>query len=137
MFRESQALTKGIFALERNEGLFIHTVKRRGPYDRSHGLATSRDFKQWKDYGLIFHADELDQKLGHMRIKAYLADPTRLLPVPEHPARYTVDVYNFAVFRYEGFTSGCRPCTTASPIDLRLGWTTPSSTCCSSPAAAT
>jgi len=74
MFRESQALTKGIFALERNEGLFIHTVKRRGPYDRSHGLATSRDFKQWKDYGLIFHADELDQKLGHMRIKAYLGD---------------------------------------------------------------
>ena len=55
---------EGNFSYSEQEGLFIHTVKRSGPYGRSLALATSIDFEHWDDYGLVFHADELDQEMG-------------------------------------------------------------------------
>ena len=94
------------FSLDQKDHQFLVTVKIGGPYGRSHGVATSKDFEHWTNHGLIFHADDLDQKLGRERIKAYLADPTRLGPLPEHQANYTVDVYNFGLFRYEGLYIG-------------------------------
>ena len=85
---------------------FLLTTKCRGPNGRSHSLGTSKDFENWTNHGLIFHADGMDQELGRERIKTYLADPTRVGSVPEHEADYTVDVYNFGLFRYEGLYVG-------------------------------
>jgi len=93
-------------SLDEREHLFLLTLKTGGPHGRSVGLATTRDFKRWKNHGLIFHADDLDQKLGRENIKVRLADPT-LEPIRyNNPAVYNVDVYNMGVFRYEGLYVG-------------------------------
>ncbi len=97
---------EGNFSFSEKEGLFILTVKRGGPYDRSVCLATSTDFQNWTDHGLIFHADELDQELGRENIKARLADSHLQQPFHNDPAVYNVDVYNMGVFRYEGLYIG-------------------------------
>ena len=94
------------FSFDEKGHLFILTVKIGTQHGRSVGLATSKDFEHWTNHGLIFHADDIDQKHGRERIKAYLADPTRLGPFPKHQADYMVDVYNFGLFRYEGLYIG-------------------------------
>ena len=97
---------EGNFSYDEKGGLFIHTVKRDGPHGRAVALATSRDFERWKDYGLIFHADERDQRLGRRTIRARLAD--RALKQTEYdvPEFYSVQVYNMGVFCYEGIYIG-------------------------------
>lgn len=97
---------EGNFSYDEQEGLFLHTIKRRGPYGRAVCLATSRDFQHWEDHGLIFHADEKDQELGHQNIRARLANPQWLPLRYNDPAVYNVDVYNMGVFRYEGYYLG-------------------------------
>ena len=66
---------EGNFSYDPSEGLFIHSVKRGGPFGRSVAIATSWDFKTWNDYGVVFHADELDQEIGKRRIAERLANP--------------------------------------------------------------
>ena len=94
------------FSFNPAEGLFIHTVKRGGKYGRSVALATSRDFKNWTDYGLIFQSDDLDQKLGVENIKARLANASLRPPFHNDPNVYRVDVYNMGAFYYEGIYIG-------------------------------
>ena len=94
------------FSFNPAEGLFIHTVKRGGKYGRSVALATSRDFKNWTDYGLIFQSDDLDQKLGVENIKARLADASLRPPFHNNPKVYRVDVYNMGAFYYDGIYIG-------------------------------
>ncbi|UCH35850.1 MAG: hypothetical protein JSV65_05715 [Armatimonadota bacterium] len=86
--------------------LFIATPKVGGPYGRSVALATSADFENWTDYGLVFHADDLDQELGRQNIEARLGNPGLLQPFYNDPAVYNVDVYNMGVFCYEGVYIG-------------------------------
>ena len=86
--------------------LFILTVKVSGPHGRSVGLATSKDFQSWTNHGLIFHADEEDQKRGRANIKAWLSDPALQQPLRNTPEVYNVDVYNMGLFRYEGLYIG-------------------------------
>ena len=94
------------FSLDLENRLYVATIKRSGPYGRSVYLTTSEDFENWSTPELMFHADEEDQELGHERITSRLADPTRLMPIPDHPPDYTVDVYNMGTFRYEGLYIG-------------------------------
>ena len=108
-----QSDDEGNFSYDPDRRLFIHTVKRRGTppknrdlWVRAHALLTSRDFKTWKDHGLVFEADALDQTLGPRTIRSRLADPTVQHPRHHNPEDYFVDVYNFAVFRYEGLYIG-------------------------------
>ena len=106
-----QSFDESNFSYNPKEGLFIHTVKRGGPHGRSVGLATSRDFENWTDYGddvygVVFHADDLDQHLGELRIEARFADPTQHHPCYDIPSTYNVDVYNMSVFRYESLYIG-------------------------------
>ncbi len=101
-----QSSDEGNFSLDVRNGLFIHTVKRGGTFGRSVAVATSRDFKTWKDYGVVFQADERDQELGRERIKKRMADPTFHHPPYDDPSVYNVDVYNMGVFRYEGLYIG-------------------------------
>ena len=105
-------------SLDERDHMFLLTAKRGGPFGRSVYLLTSRDFENWRDRGLIFHADELDQKLGRENIKARLADPT-LEPLSRNdPAKYNVDVYNMGVFRYESLYIGMPAMYHATGADL-------------------
>jgi len=100
---------------DRKQKAFIATLKRGGPFGRSHGIWTSQDFANWKDTGVLFHADELDQKLGRENIKARRADSKLQIQRPlwdirdsykGHTAEHKVDVYNIGLFRYEGLYIG-------------------------------
>ncbi len=97
---------EGNFTYDPTEGLFIHTVKRSGPFGRSVAAATSRDFTNWTDLGVVFHADEQDQQLGREHIKARFADANLHHPPYNDPNVYNVDVYNMGVFRYGGLYIG-------------------------------
>jgi len=97
---------EGNFSYDPRERLFIHTVKRGGKYGRSVAIATSRDFKNWTDYGIVFQADQRDQELGVKNIQARLADNTLQQTLTNDPSVYHVDVYNMGVFRYEGLYIG-------------------------------
>ena len=97
---------EGNFSYDPQEGLFIHSVKRSGPFGRAVAIATSRDFKTWRDYGVVFHADELDQEAGGKNIQARAADPTLQQALYDAPRVHKVDVYNMGVFHYEGIYIG-------------------------------
>ncbi len=81
---------------------FIATVKQGTKHGRSVFLTTSKDFEKWTKPELIFHSDELDQKLGSENIKARFANPLKQHARSNDPSIYKVDVYNMGVFRYEG-----------------------------------
>lgn len=97
------------FSFDERNHQFIATVKVNGPYGRSHALTTSRDFAQWTEPVLVFHADADDQELAKEVIAQHVGDPTRQPPVFVHPEEWATDVYNFAISRYEsryiGFAS--------------------------------
>ena len=97
------------FSFDEENHLFIATVKVSGPHGRSHALTTSNDFEHWTEPELVFHADELDQRLARQVISQRLANPMLQQPVSNHPEEHAVDVYNFAISRYEsryiGFAS--------------------------------
>lgn len=97
---------EGNFSYDPQGGLFIHSVKRGGPFGRAVAIAVSRDFKTWDDYGVVFHADERDQEAGGRNIQARAADPTVQQVLYEAPQSHKVDVYNMGVFRYEGIYIG-------------------------------
>jgi hypothetical protein len=97
---------EGNFSYDPNEGLFIHTVKRGGPFGRSVAVATSRDFKTWRDYGVVFHADERDQEIGRRRIAERFANPMLKQTEYNTPQHYSVQIYNMGVFHYEGVYIG-------------------------------
>lgn len=97
---------EGNFSYDPEKGLFIHSVKRGGPFGRSVAIATSRDFQSWDDYGVVFQADEVDQQAGHRHIQARAADPTLQQVLYEAPQSHKVDVYNMGVFHYEGMYVG-------------------------------
>ncbi|MCA9010723.1 MAG: hypothetical protein KDB01_13320 [Planctomycetaceae bacterium] len=97
---------EGNFSYDPEEGLFIHSVKRGGPFGRSVAIATSRDFRTWLDYGVVFHADPKDQELGGRNIQARTADLTLQQPFYNAPQAHNVDVYNMGVFHYEGIYVG-------------------------------
>ena len=82
--------------------MFIATLKTGGPYGRSHAIWTSQDFEKWTNLGVVFHADEKDQRLARLNIEARLADPQLQQPVYNVPDRYNADIYNLGIFRYEG-----------------------------------
>ena len=95
------------FSYDPQSGRFLLTVKIGGPYGRSVGLATSEDFENWTNHGLVFHADDKDQQVGRQAIEARLTDPNFLPPYNKpDPAVFNVDVYNMGIFRYEGLYIG-------------------------------
>ena len=93
-------------SLDHTNRTFIATLKRSGPFGRSHSIWTSTDFVHWKDTRALFHADEEDQRLARQNIAARLADPALQQPVRHNPADYNADIYNLAIFRYAGIYIG-------------------------------
>jgi hypothetical protein len=101
-----QSSDEGNFSFDADQGLSIHTVKRSGKYGRAVALATSKDFENWVDLGLVFQTDDIDQELGKKHIAKRRADSTLQQNFHDHPQIYNVDVYNMGVFRYEGLYIG-------------------------------
>ena len=97
------------FSFDERKHLFIATVKVPGPFGRSHALTVSEDFEHWTEPEMVFHADEEDQVQARQIIADRLSDPLLQQPVFNHPEEHAVDVYNFAISRYEsryiGFAS--------------------------------
>ncbi|MBI2193970.1 MAG: hypothetical protein HYU36_18490 [Planctomycetes bacterium] len=93
-------------SLDLSTHTFLATVKQTGTHGRSVHLSTSHDFEHWTNHGLIFHADDRDQELGHKAIERRFASPALQQPAYNIPATYNVDVYNMVVFRYEGLLLG-------------------------------
>ncbi len=87
---------------DEDKRLFIAAVKRVGPYGRSWYLLTSDDFAHWREHGLIFHADQIDQENGAERLQRFFDDPAYMTPIFNRPAEWRTDVYNFPIFPYEG-----------------------------------
>jgi hypothetical protein len=88
------------------EHRFIVSLKRGGKYGRSHAITTSPDFQLWSEPVLAIEADDLDQELGRLHIDEFLATPNAdyLRPFPNTTDWHwqNIDIYNAAVFRYEG-----------------------------------
>jgi len=91
---------------DRTQKTFIATLKRNGPFGRSHAIWTSQDFTNWKDTGSLFHADEKDQQLARKNIAVRLANSALQQPIKNDPEDYNADIYNFGVFRYAGLYIG-------------------------------
>jgi hypothetical protein len=85
---------------------FILTVKHPGPFGRSVYLSLSPDFEHWTKPELIYHADAQDQVLGEKYIREVEADARMWRPTVNEPRAYNVEIYNMAVFRYEGLYIG-------------------------------
>ncbi|MEE3373196.1 MAG: hypothetical protein VX346_27930 [Planctomycetota bacterium] len=101
-----QSFDEGNFSYAPKQGLFIHTVKRKGTYGRALALASSRNFVDWHDLGIVFQSDERDQTLARQHIAARFADAGLHHPPYRDPSVYNVDVYNMGVFYYEGVYLG-------------------------------
>src|SRR5262245_43665085 len=77
--------TGGSLRYDPGHGTFIQTVTRGGKYGRSVAIATSRDFKSWTDLGVVFRADELNQKLGGETIRGRLTGEFRIMHGGKEP----------------------------------------------------
>ena len=97
---------EGNFSYAPTQGLFVHTVKRKGTYGRALALASSHNFVDWEDMGVVFQSDDRDQALGREHIDARFSDTGLSHPPYRDPAVYNVDVYNMGVFQYEGVYVG-------------------------------
>ena len=86
---------------DETEDLFISTIKHRTYYGRSFFLSTSKDFENWTEQELIFHADQTDQENGFERLQKFFDDDRYLTPVRNRPEEWRTDIYHFPVFRYE------------------------------------
>jgi hypothetical protein len=79
---------------------------------RQWGIRTSHDFRTWAPLQttagskIVFAADKLDQEMGRKRLAKLFADPNKVHPIVNNPEEYMTDVYEFAVFPYEGLYLG-------------------------------
>ena len=85
---------------------FILTVKHPGPFGRSVYLSLSKDFEHWSEPELIYHADAQDQLLGAEYMREVASNPRMWRPTINKPEEYNVEIYNMAVFPYEGLYLG-------------------------------
>ena len=85
---------------------YLMTVKHNGPFGRSVYLTLSKDFEHWSDPELIYYADAPDQRLGEEHIRKLEANPRMWRPTINTPGEYNVEIYNMAVFVYEGLYVG-------------------------------
>ena len=85
---------------------YILTVKHKGPFGRSVYLSLSKDFENWSKPELIYHADAQDQVLGAQYMREVAANPRMWRPMINQPEEYNVEIYNMAVFPYEGLYIG-------------------------------
>lgn len=96
-------------SFDNKTGEFIYSVKRFAHSGRAIAIATTTDFyaSQWTDLGIVFQADEEDQRLGRLEIQARLNDSSLKQPFAKPKSSdFHVDVYNMGVFKYESVYMG-------------------------------
>jgi len=88
-------------------GQFIFSLRTKDANGRrAVNLSTSKDFVQWSEPKLIYHADQRDQEIGKRWLKRHLADPAKRKPFVNDPRQWNTQVYNMAIFDYEGIYIG-------------------------------
>ncbi len=88
-------------------GQFVFALRTKDANGRrAVALSTSKDFVRWSAPKLIYQADPHDQELARQWLKRHLADPTRRKPLVNDPNQWNAQVYNMAVFPYEGIYIG-------------------------------
>ena len=85
---------------------FIASVKLHTEWGRSVYLSTSKDFMEWSDPKLIFHADEIDNENRIKRIQFAADHPEYLAPPVIEDRGYTAQVYQMAIMPYQGIYIG-------------------------------
>ena len=85
---------------------FIASVKLHTEWGRSVYLSTSKDFIEWSDPKLIFHADEIDNENRIKRIQFAVDHPEYLAPPVIEDRGYTAQVYQMAIMPYQGIYIG-------------------------------
>ena len=85
---------------------FIASVKLHTEWGRSVYLSTSKDFMEWSDPKLIFHADEIDNENRIKRIQFAVDHPEYLAPPVIEDKGYTALVYQMAIMPYQGIYIG-------------------------------
>ena len=85
---------------------FIASVKLHTEWGRSVYLSTSKDFMEWSDPKLIFHADEIDNENRIKRIQFAVDHPEYLAPPVIEDKGYTAQVYQMAIMPYQGIYIG-------------------------------
>ena len=85
---------------------FIASVKLHTEWGRSVYLSTSKDFMEWSDPKLIFHADEIDNENRIKRIQFAVDHPEYLAPPVIEDRGYTAQVYQMAIMPYQGIYIG-------------------------------
>ena len=85
---------------------FIASVKLHTEWGRSVYLSTSKDFMEWSDPKLIFHADEIDNQNRIKRIQFSVDHPEYLAPPVIEDRGYTAQVYQMAIMPYQGIYIG-------------------------------
>jgi hypothetical protein len=85
---------------------YLAYVKQPTEWGRSVWLAESQDFQNFTTPQLVFHADETDRHNRKVRIRQILADPAYAPPPLVDGTDYIAEVYQMAVFPYEGLYIG-------------------------------
>ena len=117
---------EGFLIYDELSGRFVFTLRAMhdagfGP-QRAVNISTSKDFVEWTDPVLMFAADARDQELGADWLRRFTADRAYRQPLVNDPEQYNTQVYNMAVFPYEGIYLGMPTMFRTSGTSRRVPW---------------
>ena len=117
---------EGFLIYDELSGRFVFSL--RSIHDAGFGgqravnISTSRDFVEWTDPVLMFAADARDQELGARWLRRITADRAYRQPLVNDPEQYNTQVYNMAVFPYEGIYLGMPTMFRTSGTSRQVPW---------------
>jgi hypothetical protein len=117
---------EGFLIYDELSGRFVFTLRvmRDSGFGRQRAvnISTSKDFVEWTDPILMFAADARDQELGAEWLQRFTSDPAYRQPLVNDPDQYNTQVYNMAVFPYEGIYLGMPTMFRTSGTSTRVPW---------------
>ncbi|MDP6110999.1 MAG: hypothetical protein QGG53_03945 [Planctomycetota bacterium] len=94
------------FFFDETTGNYVALVKRGTVWGRSVFLETSKDFIEWKNHGVVMHADQTDWDNRSRRIRQVVEDERYLSPPLVDEENYIAETYQMAAMPYEGIYIG-------------------------------
>ncbi|MCY3761322.1 MAG: hypothetical protein OXH50_08725 [Gemmatimonadetes bacterium] len=86
---------------------YLAMVKQGTEWGRSVFLSTGdADFREFSEPKLIFHSDETDHENCRQRVRRIIEDPAYVTPAAVDGEDYIAEIYNMAVFPYQGLYVG-------------------------------